>query len=185
MKTQENSAPLSGYRNSAVVKRRRVRRRETGFGSSDGFWTESHPQTRIVLNALGALKNGDFAVRLPLDWSGVAGQLADTFNELAISNKRTAQELAQLRRAAGDTSVLLNALAALKCGDFSVRLPLDWVGIDGKMADTFNEVVALNQRMARELVRLRESVGREGRINQRASLGEVGRNLGGIGRINQ
>ncbi len=41
------------------------------------------------------------------------------------------------------------------------------------MADTFNEVVALNQRMSRELGRLRESVGREGRIDQRASLGEV------------
>ena len=72
-----------------------------------------------------------------------------------------------------DTRALLNALATLKSGDFSVRLPLDWVGIAGKVADTFNEVVALNQRMARELGRLRESVGREGRINQRASLGAV------------
>src|SRR5208282_5343457 len=92
----------------------------------------------------------------------------------ATSSERTAQELAQLRRSLGDTSFLLNALTALKCGDFSVRLPLDWVGIAGKTADTFNEVVALNQRMARELARLRQSVGREGRINQRASLGEVG-----------
>ena len=72
-----------------------------------------------------------------------------------------------------NTRALLNALAALKSGDFSVRLPLDWVGIAGKTADIFNEVVALNQRMARELVRLHKSVGREGRINQRASLGEV------------
>jgi hypothetical protein len=32
--------------------------------------------------------------------------------------------------------VLLNALAALKSGDFSIRLPLDWVGIAGKAADT-------------------------------------------------
>src|SRR5258708_16416569 len=72
-----------------------------------------------------------------------------------------------------NTRALLNAFATLKSGDFSVRLPLDWVGIAGKVADTFNEVVALNQRMSRELGRLRESVGREGRINQRASLGEV------------
>jgi HAMP domain-containing protein/signal transduction histidine kinase/CheY-like chemotaxis protein len=72
-----------------------------------------------------------------------------------------------------NTRALLNALAKLKSGDFSVRLPFDWVGIAGKVADTFNEVVALNQRMSRELGRLRESVGREGRINQRASLGEV------------
>jgi HAMP domain-containing protein len=75
--------------------------------------------------------------------------------------------------AANTTRALLNALATLKSGDFSVRLPLDWVGIAGKVADTFNEVVALNQRMSRELGRLRESVGREGRINQRASLGQV------------
>src|SRR6516164_2319797 len=72
-----------------------------------------------------------------------------------------------------NTRALLKALAALKSGDFSVRLPLDWVGIPGKMADAFNVVVALNQRMAKELSRLRQSVGREGRINQRASLGEV------------
>jgi HAMP domain-containing protein/signal transduction histidine kinase/CheY-like chemotaxis protein len=72
-----------------------------------------------------------------------------------------------------NASALLQALNALKCGDFSVRLPLDWVGVAGKTADTFNEVVTLNHRMARELVRLRQSVGREGRINQRASLGEV------------
>ncbi|MBV8417880.1 MAG: HAMP domain-containing protein [Verrucomicrobia bacterium] len=75
--------------------------------------------------------------------------------------------------AAHTTRALLNALTTLKSGDFSVRLPLDWVGIDGKVADTFNDVVALNQRMSRELGRLRESVGREGRINQRVSLGEV------------
>jgi hypothetical protein len=59
---------------------------------------------------------------------------------------------------------LLNALAKLKSGDFSVRLPPDWVGIAGKVADTFNEVVALNQRMSRELGRLRKSVAGEGRI---------------------
>jgi HAMP domain-containing protein/signal transduction histidine kinase/CheY-like chemotaxis protein len=88
-------------------------------------------------------------------------------------------EMMKLRRKvrpepqANTNRALLNALATLKSGDFSVRLPLDWVGIAGKVADTFNEVVALNQRMSRELARLRELVGREGRINQRASLGEV------------
>ena len=112
-------------------------------------------------------------MRLPLHWTGVDGKVADAFNEIVNANERAAQELVQLRQTAGDTRVLLNALTALKYGDFSVRLPLDWVGIAGKTADTFNEVVTLNQRMAGELVRLRQSVGREGRINQRASLGEV------------
>ena len=68
---------------------------------------------------------------------------------------------------------LLAALTALKRGDFSVRLPVHWTGLAGKTADTFNEVVELNERMAREFARLRQAVGREGRIGQRASLGDV------------
>lgn len=72
-----------------------------------------------------------------------------------------------------NTRALLNALGALKSGDFSARLPLDWEGIAGKTADTFHEVVALNRRMARELGRLHQSVGRDGRLDERASLDEV------------
>jgi HAMP domain-containing protein/signal transduction histidine kinase/CheY-like chemotaxis protein len=72
-----------------------------------------------------------------------------------------------------DHRTLLSALMALKKGDFSVRLPVEWTGIAGKVADTFNEVVDLNQRMATELDRLSRVVGKEGRITQRASLGDV------------
>ncbi|MBV8899442.1 MAG: HAMP domain-containing protein, partial [Verrucomicrobia bacterium] len=72
-----------------------------------------------------------------------------------------------------DSRVLLSALTALKRGDFSVRLPVDWIDVAGKAADAFNEVVELNERMAKELARLREAVGREGRIDQRARLGEA------------
>src|SRR5215467_8031424 len=72
-----------------------------------------------------------------------------------------------------DAAVLLAALTALKKGDFSVRLPMNWTGLAGKVADTFNEVVERNQRMARELDRLSRVVGKEGRITQRASLGDV------------
>src|SRR5262249_35594045 len=61
----------------------------------------------------------------------------------------------------------------LKKGDFSVRLPLDWTGVAGKVADTFNDVMELNERMANELERISRVVGKEGRINQRASLGDV------------
>src|SRR5207237_3088248 len=66
-----------------------------------------------------------------------------------------------------DMTVLLTALTALRKGDFSVRLPLDWTGVAGKVADTFNEVLELNERMARELARLSRVVGKEGKIDQR------------------
>ena len=63
-----------------------------------------------------------------------------------------------------DTTTLLTALTALKKGDFSVRLPLDWTGVAGKVADAFNEVVELNERMASELERLSRVVGKEGKL---------------------
>src|SRR6266853_1686085 len=68
---------------------------------------------------------------------------------------------------------LLNALIAFKRGGFSVRLPADWTGLAGKVADTFNEVIAINERMSRELERIGRVVGKEGRIGQRISLGAV------------
>ena len=72
-----------------------------------------------------------------------------------------------------DAVSLLNALTALKKGDFTARLPVEWTGVAGKVADTFNEVIELNERMARELARLGRVVGKEGKISQRASLGDV------------
>jgi HAMP domain-containing protein/CheY-like chemotaxis protein/signal transduction histidine kinase len=67
-----------------------------------------------------------------------------------------------------DVRVLLHGLQAMRDGDFSIRLPGDWVGLEGKIADTFNEIVAANQRMAQELQRVGQVVGKEGRTRERA-----------------
>jgi HAMP domain-containing protein/signal transduction histidine kinase/CheY-like chemotaxis protein len=72
-----------------------------------------------------------------------------------------------------DTGQLLSALMAFKRGDFSARLPEDWIGVPGKIADTFNAVIETNQRMTRELERIVHAVGKEGRIGQRALIGAV------------
>ncbi len=66
---------------------------------------------------------------------------------------------------------LLHALQAMRVGDFSVRMAGDRVGIMGKIADTFNEIVTTNQRMAKQLELVGEVVGREGRTRQRVRLG--------------
>src|SRR4029077_619473 len=68
---------------------------------------------------------------------------------------------------------LLTALTAFKRGDFFVRLPEDWTGLAVKVADTFNDAIAINERMSRELARIGRVVGKEGRIGQRISLGAV------------
>ncbi len=70
-----------------------------------------------------------------------------------------------------DTKELLKVLVAFRDGDFSVRLPVDRTGIAGKVADTLNDIFKLNERMADEFARISSAVGKEGRINQRVSLG--------------
>jgi len=93
--------------------------------------------------------------------------------------KTTSAPTARMRghsRANGDeldARALLLALRAFKRGDFSARLPEDWTGLAGKVADSFNDVIGLNQRMAKELERIASVVGKEGRITQRASIGDV------------
>src|SRR5947208_3139864 len=72
-----------------------------------------------------------------------------------------------------DTRQLLAALTAFKRGDFTRRLPDDWTGVAGKIADTFNDVIRTNQRMTQELERIVRVVGKEGHITQRASLRDV------------
>src|SRR5204863_3196828 len=62
---------------------------------------------------------------------------------------------------------LLQALQAVRVGDFSVRMAGHQTGLVGKIADTFNEIVAANQRMAQQLERVGQVVGREGKTRQR------------------
>jgi HAMP domain-containing protein/CheY-like chemotaxis protein/signal transduction histidine kinase len=73
--------------------------------------------------------------------------------------------------ASAEMHELLHALQAVRVGDFSVRMSGDKVGIAGKIADTFNEIVAANERMAQQLERVGETVGRQGKTRQRVRLG--------------
>ncbi len=73
-----------------------------------------------------------------------------------------------------DQHDLLAALRALRKGDFSVRLPSSLSGIDGEIAEAFNDVVDLNERMTKEFQRLGDFVGKEGKITHRAKLSNAG-----------
>src|SRR3954469_25424787 len=73
-----------------------------------------------------------------------------------------------------DNKLLLATLHAVRKGDFTVRLPIDGVGVAGKIYDALNEIIELEQRTATELQRMSQVVGKEGKINQRASLGNAG-----------
>ena len=75
---------------------------------------------------------------------------------------------------------LLAALHAVRDGDFSVRLPGDWTGLEGKIADTFNQIVASNAKMASELERLGTVVGKQGKTRQRVRFARSSGAWGGM-----
>ena len=63
--------------------------------------------------------------------------------------------------------VILASMQTMRDGDFSVRLPGDWTGLAGKIADTFNDIVGSNQQMSHELKRVGQVIGKEGRTRER------------------
>jgi len=70
-----------------------------------------------------------------------------------------------------DLQMLEDALQAVRAGDFSIRLSRDHVGPAAKIADAFNEIVAANERMARQLEEVGQVVGREGKTRKRVRFG--------------
>src|SRR4051812_10261806 len=77
----------------------------------------------------------------------------------------------------GDQAALeeiLEALIAARDGDFAHRLSRRRRGILGEIASAYNEFVGMNARMDKEFGRIRRVIGREGRMDQRASLGPAG-----------
>ncbi len=69
-----------------------------------------------------------------------------------------------------DLKSLLRTLQAVRDGDFSVRLPSDYEGIEGKVAEILNEIIAANQRLAREMSRAGQLVGKEGKTRHRMTI---------------
>ena len=97
----------------------------------------------------------------------------EAYPEAAAPHTNGAVEGAELRD-------LLAILGAMRAGDFSARLPTDWDGHWGRVADTFNDIVASNERMAQQLHRVGQVVGREGKTKQRVRIGSAAGAWGGM-----
>ena len=61
--------------------------------------------------------------------------------------------------------IILQALKAVKKGDFSVRLPVEWAGLTGKIADELNVIIELNAMFADEFKRVSHVVGKKGQLS--------------------
>ncbi len=66
-----------------------------------------------------------------------------------------------------DSKDLLWVLTEVRNGNFSVRMPIDQVGVRGKICDTLNEIISLNEEMMREFTKAGNTVGKQGKLTQR------------------
>src|SRR6266403_108237 len=77
-------------------------RSDSGGGALSTVTPElSQPDLSAILASLQTMSDGDFSVRLPGSWTGLAGKLADTFNDIASSNQQIAQELKRVGQVVG------------------------------------------------------------------------------------
>ncbi|HEY6543457.1 MAG TPA: HAMP domain-containing protein, partial [Dokdonella sp.] len=79
----------------------------------------------------------------------------------------TTREKRVRRAAAEPLEQLLEAMHAMSEGNFRERLPTHWEGMPGKLAAVFNEIASHNRRLADDLARVGEQVGRQGHTRQR------------------
>jgi HAMP domain-containing protein/CheY-like chemotaxis protein/signal transduction histidine kinase len=95
------------------------------------------------------------------------------YNGAAKAKRRDARSSATTSEAR--SHMLLEAMMAFRDGDFSRRLPTDWGGVEGHIAEAFNQSITREDFISREVERLSVTVGRDGRLRQRMSLpGAVG-----------
>ncbi len=62
---------------------------------------------------------------------------------------------------------LLKVLMEVKNGNFAVRMPIDEVGLNGKICDTMNDIISLNERMMFEFTKAGNIIGKQGKLTQR------------------
>jgi HAMP domain-containing protein/CheY-like chemotaxis protein/signal transduction histidine kinase len=83
---------------------------ETGTGAVATAAVESNgcssaeiasAELALILASLQTMRDGEFSVRLPGAWTGLAGKIADTFNEIVGANQQMAQELNRLGQVVG------------------------------------------------------------------------------------
>src|SRR5690606_23367477 len=66
-----------------------------------------------------------------------------------------------------DHRELLRVLTEVRNGNFSARMPFDQIGLSGKICDAVNDIISMNERMIQEFTKAGETIGRQGKLNQR------------------
>ena len=66
-----------------------------------------------------------------------------------------------------NSNELLYVLNEVRNGNFSVRMPFNITGINGKICDALNEIIYLNEKMTDEFTRAGNTIGKKGKLTER------------------
>src|SRR3712207_4642391 len=66
-----------------------------------------------------------------------------------------------------DDQELLRVLTEVKNGNFAVRMPINQLGLTGKICDTLNDIISMNEKMMLEFTRAGNTIGKQGKLTQR------------------
>ena len=72
-----------------------------------------------------------------------------------------------------DAHLLLQSLIAIRNGDFSMRLPKDWQGINADIASAINQIFDHMSLFTSEVTRVAREVGTEGKLGGQAQVKDV------------
>ncbi|MEO6131438.1 MAG: HAMP domain-containing protein [Saprospiraceae bacterium] len=69
-----------------------------------------------------------------------------------------------------DSRELLIVLNEVRNGNFNVRMPIDQLGINGKICDALNDIISFNDRMMLEFTKAGNIIGKQGKLTQRIEI---------------
>jgi len=101
--------------------------------------------------------------------SGLNGKIIEKKNSpvsIDVSDFDMSDSKDQLRQ-------LLAVTKAVRKGDFSVRMPQLKEGLISEIGEVLNDIIEMNENMADEFARVRNTVGQEGKMTERVSMGSV------------
>src|ERR1700716_3785575 len=122
--------------------------------------------SRVALNVLTAVKRGDFTVRMPSNWTGTAGKVASSLNDVIESNQRLEREIRRLSKRVGKEGQVKRA----GLGDAGGV----WASTLDAVNDLIEDLVRPNTEMARVI-----SAVANGDLSQTMPMEAHGRQLHG------
>ncbi len=87
--------------------------------------------------------------------------------KISDSKKSNRKAIDQQLIGSVDNKELLKVLMEVKNGNFAVRMPFDQIGLTGKICDTLNEIISLNEKMMMEFTRAGNTIGKQGQLTKR------------------